>query len=64
MRVLDNNGSINKNEEIAVEKNVKDPEEQTNPSDRLLKLLMSAGVTAALAIFIYALFYFMNNSGV
>lgn len=64
MRVLNNNGSVNNIEENAVEQVVEDSAMQNKPVSPIIKLLMSAGVVALLAAFIYALFYFMNNSGV
>ena len=63
MRVLENNSSINNIEENAVEQVVEDSAMQNKPVSPVIKFFMSAGVVAALAAFIYALFYFMNNSG-
>ncbi|MBQ2904322.1 MAG: hypothetical protein IJE48_07995 [Clostridia bacterium] len=58
------NGSINNIESSSVEQNSVNSHERNRPVNRLLRFLMSAGVIAALAGFIYALFWFMNNSGV
>lgn len=63
MRVLNNNGSINNIEENAFEQVAEDSSMPNKPVSPIIKFLMSAGVVAALAAFIYALFYFMNNSG-
>lgn len=58
MRVLDNI------EKTTVEQAAENLQNQSKPVSPLMKFLMSAGVVAALAAFIYAMFYFMNNSGV
>lgn len=63
MIILDNNGSINNIEETSVEQVAEDSNERSRPVNRLLRFLMSAGVIAALAAFIYVLLYFTSNSG-
>lgn len=63
MIILDNNGSINNIEETSVEQVAEDSNERSRPVNRLLRFLMSAGVIAALAAFIYVLLYFTSNNG-
>ena len=58
------NNLINNTENIPEEQTSVESDKKNKTVNGIIKLLMSSGVIAAFACYIYALFWFMNNSGV